>query len=171
MPVPLFDAGDGQVMEVSGRRAVCRPGREPVEITPGEMFRFEVEDASGLQLTRMEFRRGEPRGYYSVDGYPLDAEGGTTVTTELDRVEQRLSQGIRPTKQEVHDLLALARLHERRCGTCRHWVPQSYGAPVGVCGLTRQSLGHISREDDGMGQNCRGYITTDLQVCSAWVAR
>ena len=52
-------------MMVSGRWAVCRPGREPVEITSGE--RFRVEFAGKLQLTRMEFRRG----YYSVDGYPL----------------------------------------------------------------------------------------------------
>ena len=52
-------------MQPSGRWAVCRPGREPVEITSGE--RFRVEFAGKLQLTRMEFRRG----YYSVDGYPL----------------------------------------------------------------------------------------------------
>jgi hypothetical protein len=45
--------------------AVCRPGREPVEITSGKLFRVEV--AGEMRLTRMEFRRG----YYTVDGYPL----------------------------------------------------------------------------------------------------
>ena len=53
----------------SGRWAVCRPEREPIEITSGELFSVEVADASGFQLTRMEYRHGD--GYYSVDGYPL----------------------------------------------------------------------------------------------------
>lgn len=57
------------VMQPSGRWAVVRPGREPVEITSGELFRVEVEGADGLQPTRMEHAQGE--GYYAVDGYPL----------------------------------------------------------------------------------------------------
>ena len=32
-------------MQPSGRWAVCRPGREPVEITSGELFRVEVDGA------------------------------------------------------------------------------------------------------------------------------
>jgi hypothetical protein len=52
-------------MMASGRWAVCRAGREPVEITSGERFRVEVADE--LKLTRM----GYDDGYYSVDGYPL----------------------------------------------------------------------------------------------------
>ena len=48
---------------------MCRPEREPIEITSGELFSVEVADASGLQLTRMEYRHRD--GYYSVDGYPL----------------------------------------------------------------------------------------------------
>ena len=41
-------------MTSSGRWAVCRPWREPVEIKCGELFRVEVAGASGLQVTRME---------------------------------------------------------------------------------------------------------------------
>ena len=57
----------------SGRWAVYRPGRLPVEITSGELFRVEVEGAKELQLTRMEYRHlpGGDGAYYSVDGYPL----------------------------------------------------------------------------------------------------
>jgi hypothetical protein len=64
-------------MTSSGRWAVCRPWREPVEIKCGELFRVEVAGASGLQLTRMgssivPIRQGSWRAvYYSVDGYPL----------------------------------------------------------------------------------------------------
>ena len=57
-------------MQPSGRWAVCRPGREPVEITSGELFRVEVDGAKALRLTRMEHSRHEG-GYYSFDGYPL----------------------------------------------------------------------------------------------------
>ena len=42
-------------MQPSGRWAVCRPGREPVEITTDELFRVEVAGIDGLQLTRMEY--------------------------------------------------------------------------------------------------------------------
>ena len=55
-------------MQPSARWAVCRPGREPVEITSGEVFRVEVAGVKGLRLTRMEHN---DRQYYSVDGYPL----------------------------------------------------------------------------------------------------
>jgi hypothetical protein len=54
-------------MQPSGRWAVCRPGRDPVEITSGEVFRVEV--VGELRVTRMEHQHGE--GYYSVDGFPL----------------------------------------------------------------------------------------------------
>jgi hypothetical protein len=42
-------------MMASGRWAIYRPGRLPVEITSGELFRVEVAGANGLQLTRMEY--------------------------------------------------------------------------------------------------------------------
>jgi hypothetical protein len=65
-------------LQSSGRWAVMRPGREPVEITSGELFRVEVPGKEGLQLTRMEFRYWETvdgvvkmAGYYSIDGYAL----------------------------------------------------------------------------------------------------
>jgi Domain of unknown function (DUF5348) len=49
---------------------VCRPGRAPVEITSGELFRVVVDGMKELQLTRMEHSIAQG-GYYSVDGYPL----------------------------------------------------------------------------------------------------
>jgi hypothetical protein len=66
-------------MQPSGRWAVCRPDRRPVEITSGE---FRVEVAGELKSTRMEFSpfhgtaqgreyRGQPGEYYSVDDYHL----------------------------------------------------------------------------------------------------
>jgi hypothetical protein len=56
-------------MQPSGRWAIVRPGRDPVdvEITSGDVFRVEVDGM--LQVTRMGHLWGE--GYYSVDGYPL----------------------------------------------------------------------------------------------------
>jgi hypothetical protein len=54
----------------SGRWAVYRPGRLPVEITSGGLFRVEVAGTEELQLTRMKYNHSG-RGYYSVDGYPL----------------------------------------------------------------------------------------------------
>jgi hypothetical protein len=42
-------------MMASGRWAIYRPGRSPVEITSGELFRVEVAGAKELQLTRMEY--------------------------------------------------------------------------------------------------------------------
>jgi hypothetical protein len=53
-------------MQPSGRWAIVRPGREPVEITSGERFRVEVAGVKGLQLTQMGAGR-----YYTVDGFPL----------------------------------------------------------------------------------------------------
>ena len=41
----------------SGRWAICRQGRPPVEITSGELFRVEV--AGELKVTRMEFAQGK----------------------------------------------------------------------------------------------------------------
>ena len=60
-------------MQPSGRWAVCRPGREPREISSGEPFRVEVGGAKELQLTRMEYRHLRRGGgeYFSVDDYPL----------------------------------------------------------------------------------------------------
>jgi Domain of unknown function (DUF5348) len=51
---------------------MCRPGREPIEITSGELFRVEVDGE--LKVTRMEFQHSGSTGeYYSVDGYlPLN---------------------------------------------------------------------------------------------------
>ena len=56
-------------MMASGRWAVYRPGRLPVEITSGE--RFRIEFLGEMRLTRMRFRDSPRRGYYTVDGHPL----------------------------------------------------------------------------------------------------
>jgi hypothetical protein len=40
-------------MMASGRWAVYRPGRLPIEITSGELFRVEVDGE--LKLTRVEY--------------------------------------------------------------------------------------------------------------------
>ena len=66
-------------MQPSGRWAACRPGRAPVEITSGDVFRVEVDGK--MKPTRMEYRhfedpggrryRIQPGEYYSVDGYEL----------------------------------------------------------------------------------------------------
>jgi hypothetical protein len=55
-------------MMPSGRWAVCRPGREPVEITSGELFRVEVVGVE--ELARMDYDH-DRRQYYSVHRYPL----------------------------------------------------------------------------------------------------
>src|SRR5262249_38596346 len=52
-------------MQPSRRWAVCRTGRDPVEITSGELFRVGVD--GGLQVRRMEYAH-DGRGYYAVDG-------------------------------------------------------------------------------------------------------
>ena len=75
-------------MQPSGRWAVCRPDRRPVEITSGELFR--IEDAGELKLTRMEFRLftgpmkgrelwGQTGEYYSVDGFHLRNGARATI--------------------------------------------------------------------------------------------
>jgi hypothetical protein len=67
-------------LQRSGRWAIMRPGRVPVEIASGEVFRVEVNGE--MKPTRMEFRhfvgpanvhrlRGRSGEYYSIDGYPL----------------------------------------------------------------------------------------------------
>jgi len=55
-------------LQSSGRWAVCRPGRDPVEITSGEFFRVEVDGK--LRVRRMEYGHGG-RGYYAVGGPEL----------------------------------------------------------------------------------------------------
>ena len=52
-------------MTQSGRWAVCRSGKSPIEIASGEVFRVEVDGK--MRTTRMEFEGGG-RGYHSVDG-------------------------------------------------------------------------------------------------------
>jgi hypothetical protein len=67
-------------MQPSGRWAVCMPGRKPIEINSGDVFRVEV--GGELKPTRMEFRhftgpmkgtlyRGLPGEFHSSDGYWL----------------------------------------------------------------------------------------------------
>ena len=62
-------------MQPSGRWAVCRPGRVPVEITTGEVFMIEVPGAyPEMRRTRMGLMHhegGDGGEYYSVHGYRL----------------------------------------------------------------------------------------------------
>jgi hypothetical protein len=59
-------------MQASGRWAICRLGREPVEITNGEAFRVAVPGTKGLSVTRMEYRPARGAGgYYSANGHFL----------------------------------------------------------------------------------------------------
>jgi hypothetical protein len=51
----------------SGRWAILRPGRDPMEITSGEIFRLEVDGE--LRLATMEHL--PVRGYYVAEGYEL----------------------------------------------------------------------------------------------------
>ena len=63
-------------MMASGQWAVCRAGREPIEITSGELFSVEVDGE--LKLTRMEYNHTD-RQFYSVDGYPLRDSLGAAI--------------------------------------------------------------------------------------------
>jgi hypothetical protein len=67
-------------LQRSGRWAIVRPRRVPVELTSGEVFWVDVNGE--MKPTRMEFRHfvgpanvrslhGQSGDYYSVDGYPL----------------------------------------------------------------------------------------------------
>ena len=57
-------------MMASGRWAIYRLARLPVEIMSGDLFRIEVAGAKELKLTRMEYDQID-RQYYSIDDYPL----------------------------------------------------------------------------------------------------
>jgi uncharacterized protein DUF5348 len=66
----MSDEKEGTLqMQPSGRRAICRPGYDQIEITSGDVFQVEVPGEAGLRRTRMEHMQGE--GYYSVNGYNL----------------------------------------------------------------------------------------------------
>ena len=72
----------------SGRWAILRSGREPFELTSGDVFRVEVDGK--LQITRMGNLRDE--GYYSVDGYPLrDGMRAAIGVEALPRKNARMS--------------------------------------------------------------------------------
>jgi Domain of unknown function (DUF5348) len=65
-------------LQSSGRWSICRPGRNPVVITSGDLFRVDV--GGELCLTRMEHLWGE--GYYSFDGFPLRDGMRTAIGAE-----------------------------------------------------------------------------------------
>jgi hypothetical protein len=52
---------------LSGSWAICRSGRNPIEIKPGDVFCIEVDGK--MRFTRMEF--ADECGYHSVDGFDL----------------------------------------------------------------------------------------------------
>jgi hypothetical protein len=55
-------------MQPSRRWAICRPRREPLEITSGELFHVEVDGK--LQIRRMEYAH-DGCGYCAVGGPEL----------------------------------------------------------------------------------------------------
>jgi hypothetical protein len=96
----------------SGRWAVCRPGREPVEITSGE--RFRVEFLGEMRLTRMEYRHARPT--QPGTGLPRHGSGGR----DHRRDRRRDHRGHRP----VNGILACngAGDHSRsRTEGAPHW--------------------------------------------------
>jgi Domain of unknown function (DUF5348) len=75
-------------LQASGRWAIMRTGREPFELTSGDVFRVEV--GGKLQVTRMGHLWGE--GYYSVDGYKLrDGMRAAIGVEALPRKKARMS--------------------------------------------------------------------------------
>ena len=75
-------------LQASGRWAIMRPGREPFELTSGDVFRVEVDGK--LQITRMGHLSGG--GYYSVDGYKLrDGMRAAIGVEALPRKKARMS--------------------------------------------------------------------------------
>jgi Domain of unknown function (DUF5348) len=75
-------------LQASGRWAIIRPGREPFELTSGDVFRVEV--GGKLQITRMGHLWSE--GYYSIEGYPLrDGMRAAIGVEALPRKKARMS--------------------------------------------------------------------------------
>ena len=77
-----------QHLQPSGRWGIMRPGREPFELTSGDVFRVEVDGK--FQITRIEHLWSE--GYYSVDGYKLRYGMHAAIGVEaLPRKKARMS--------------------------------------------------------------------------------
>jgi hypothetical protein len=75
-------------LQPSGRWAILRLGREPFELTSGDVFRVEVDGK--LQITRMGHLWSE--GYYSIEGYPLrDGLRAAIGVEALPRKKARMS--------------------------------------------------------------------------------
>ena len=74
-------------LQASGRWAILRLGREPFELTSGDVFRVEVDGK--LQITRRGHLWGE--GYYSVDGYKRDGMRAAIGVEALPRKKTKMS--------------------------------------------------------------------------------
>jgi hypothetical protein len=75
-------------LQTPGRWAILRAGREPFELTSGDVFRVEVDGK--LRITRMGHLWGE--GHCSVDGYPLrDGMRAAIGVEALPRKKARMS--------------------------------------------------------------------------------
>jgi hypothetical protein len=124
-------------MQPSGRWAVVRPRREPVEITSGELFRVEV--GGKMRLTKMAQAPG--RGYYSVDGFDLRdgmraAIGPSRAAHERDREERARDRTKRPlvsetgvpTAKHLIELIARGeRTREQIIEACKLWLKLQAG--------------------------------------------
>jgi hypothetical protein len=75
-------------LQPSGRWAIIRPGREPFELTSGDVFRVEVDGK--LEITRMGHLWSE--SYYSIEGYTLrDGMRAAIGVEALPRKKARMS--------------------------------------------------------------------------------
>jgi hypothetical protein len=75
-------------LQASGRWAIMRTGREPFELTSGDVFRVKVDGK--LQITRMGHLWSE--GYYSIEGYTLrDGMRAAIGVEALPRKKARMS--------------------------------------------------------------------------------
>jgi Domain of unknown function (DUF5348) len=85
----MADGKDGTLhLQASDRWAILRAGREPFELTSGDVFRVEVDGK--FQITRMRHLWGQ--GCYSVDGYPLrDGMRAAIGVEPLPRKKARMS--------------------------------------------------------------------------------
>jgi hypothetical protein len=132
-------------MQTSGRWAVCRPGREPVEVTSGELFRVEVDGV--LRITRMEHDPDDDPdgGYYSIDGYEL--RNGMRAAIGAERVRQDLNIILGLERDQAEVLLRfLRRVGKRQIVTAldaaRDDVQRFEQASKRLLVALRKALGH-----------------------------
>ena len=132
----------------SGRWAVCRPEREPVEITSGELFRAAV--AGELKLTCIEYRHGA--GYYANDGYPLT--GAVRSQNSATRQARASSSRLGSENASATEPASLLAVHMAEEGTPLTTIDKRAhepGASLRAAELPegRKYVHHSSQDDGG----------------------